>query len=93
MRDDPVAGERATLVVELDADADAAAFVASVERLGGTVEAELRFDSYRVALPEESVGGLTACDGLAVVETDNAVGYGGDAGEDVEGPEDVDAGE
>ena len=85
MRDDPVAGERASLVVELDPEADATAFAAAVERLGGTVAAELRFDSYRIELPEESVADLCAVDDLAVVETDNAVGYGGDSGEDVDG--------
>ncbi len=87
MCDDPVAGERATLVVELDADADAAGFAASVERLGGTVEASLRFDAYRIVVPEESVGDLCACDGLAVVETDDAVGYGVDTGDNEDGGE------
>ncbi len=86
MRDDPASGERATLVVELAPDADADAFLEAVERLGGTVEAELRFDAVRLTLAEEAVADLCALSGLAVVETDNAVGYGGDAGEDVDGP-------
>ncbi len=83
MRDDPIPGETATLVVELG-DRDAEDFRGAVGDLGGTVEAELPFDSYRVALPEEAVSALCDLNGLAVVETVDAVGYGGDAGEDVE---------
>ncbi len=85
MCDDPVPGERATLVVELADGADDAAFADAVADLGGAVEAELRFDSYRIVVDETAVAQLCALSGLAVVETDNAVGYGGDAGEDVDG--------
>ena len=80
---DPLPEELATLVVEL-ADRDGDDFRAAVGDLGGDVEAALPFESYRVALPEEAVAELCALDGLAVVETVDAVGYGGDSGEDVE---------
>ncbi|WP_435144568.1 hypothetical protein [Halobaculum sp. P14] len=84
MRDDPDPDADVTLVVELDA-LDEASFRAAVDDAGGDVDAELRFDSYRVTLPETGVADLCALDGLATVETTNAVGYGGDAGEDVDG--------
>ncbi|QLG63362.1 hypothetical protein [Halorarum salinum] len=83
MREDPMAGEDVTLVVELG-DRSAEELTATVESLGGEVEAELPFDSYRARLPQEAVDEFCELDGLAAVETANAVGYGGDAGEDVE---------
>lgn len=83
LREDPVPGESATLVVELG-ERDADGFREAVAALGGEVTADLQFDSYRVVLPQEAVDDLCSLDGLALVETANAVGYGGDAGEDVE---------
>lgn len=82
LREDPVTGEDVTLVVELG-DCSAEELAETVESLGGEVEAELRFDSYRVRLAQESVDEFCELEGLATVETDGAVGYGGDAGEDM----------
>lgn len=76
-------GEVVTLVVELG-ECSVEELTATVESLGGGVEAELPFDSYQVRLTQEDVDAFCALDGLASVETANAVGYGGDAGEDVE---------
>lgn len=83
MREDPLPDESATLVVELG-DRDADGFREAVAALGGEVTADLQYDSYRVVLPQEEVDGLCSLDGLTLVETADAVGYGGDAGEDVE---------
>ena len=47
IREDPVAGESVTLLVEAADDADALA--AAIEEVG-TVEAELQFDTLRVAV-------------------------------------------
>ena len=76
-------GEDVTLVVELG-DCTAEELAVAVESLGGEVEAELPFDSYRVRLAQEAVDEFCELDGLAVVETEDAVGYGGDSGEDME---------
>lgn len=83
LREDPVVGEDVTLVVELG-DSSAEELAEAVESLGGEVEAELRFDSYRIRLVQEAVDEFCETEGLASVETDNAVGYGGDSGEDME---------
>ncbi len=56
----------------------------AVADLNGEVEAELRFDSYRLRLPQTAVDQFCELDGLKTVETENAVGYGGDSGEDME---------
>jgi hypothetical protein len=82
MRDDPMDGEEAALVVEVDPDAlDAEGLAAAADAAGGTVEESLQFDSYRVRLPETAVADFCETTGLAVVETANVTSPG-DAGED-----------
>lgn len=83
MREDPMLGEDVRLIVELDG-ISADELAAAVESLGGELEAELQLDAYRIRLDQETVDEFCELDGLAMVETDNAIGYGGDSGEDVE---------
>ena len=83
IREDPLAGEDVVLVVERG-DASLEAVTDRVASLGGEVEAELRFDSVRIRLAQEDVDAFCELEGLSVVETEGAVGYGGDSGEDVE---------
>ena len=83
IREDPMADEDATLVVDLG-DRSVEEVTETVEALGGEVEAELPFDSCRIRLAQEAVDEFCDLDGLAAVETADVVGYGGDVGEDVE---------
>ena len=83
MREDPIAREEAALVVELADGADRAAFEDAVAALDGTVERDLRFATALVRLPQPAVDDLCALDGIARIETANAIGVAGDAGEDL----------
>jgi len=91
VRENPVAGESVTLLVEAveDADADADAdtdvdTLASAVADLGTVEATLEFETLRVRVPHERVGEVCELDGVATVQTDDALAMGADgAGEDV----------
>ncbi|WP_313691331.1 hypothetical protein [Halorarum halobium] len=83
LRTDPHPEEDVVLVVELGS-LSADDLRDAVADLNGEVEAELRFDSYRLRLPQTAVDQFCELDGLKTVETENAVGYGGDSGEDME---------
>jgi hypothetical protein len=83
IRDDPVAGESVTLLVEADGDTETDTVAGAVADLG-TVEAELAFDTLRVTVPHERVDAVCELDGVAVVQTDDTLTMGADgAGEDV----------
>jgi hypothetical protein len=82
MCEDPLEDTEATLIVEIG-DRQQADLAAAIEAAGGTVEATLQFDSLRVTAPETAVADICAVTGIASVTTDNAVGIGGDAGEDL----------
>jgi len=90
IREHPVAGESVTLLVEAaeDADTDLDALASAVADLG-TVEATLEFETLRVRVPHERVGEVCELDGVATVQTDDALAMGADgAGEDVRFDED-----
>jgi hypothetical protein len=80
---DPLEDEEATLVLSCDDGADLDAISDAVERAGGTVDARLQYHTLRVTIPEQAVSRLPDIDGVESIKTDNAVGIGGDAGEDV----------
>jgi protein involved in polysaccharide export with SLBB domain len=80
---DPVDGDTATLVLTCEDTATLETVRDAIEQAGGSVEAELQYHAFRVQIPEPAVSGLTDIDGLESIKTDNAVGIGGDAGEDV----------
>ena|SRR6056297_1725328 len=91
LRDDPVPGERVTLLLSLaDEHADDTAAVearieAAVAEAGGTVEEKLQFNTIAVTIPHEEIPALCDLDGVASIETDETIGITpGDAGEDVE---------
>jgi hypothetical protein len=83
MSTDPFEDEDATLVLSCTSTADLDAVSDAVERAGGTVDARLQYHTLRIQIPERAVSQLTEIDGLESIETDNTVGIGGDAGEDV----------
>lgn len=79
-----------TIADEADADAVEADLEETVADCGGRIEDHRAFDTVVATVPQVAVGDVCAVDGLAQVETENAVAIGpDDAGEDVEfeGPE------
>jgi hypothetical protein len=85
--EDPIDGEAVTLLVEVDDDYEpgADAVADRIEALDGSVEDRRRFGTLVVSIAQTSVDEVCDLDGLAVVETDNAVTIGSDgAGEDIE---------
>ncbi|MFB6096705.1 MAG: hypothetical protein ABEJ74_04895 [Haloferacaceae archaeon] len=71
MRDDPIAGERVSLLLEFadgdTADVDAVAGIA--EEYGGDLETDLQFADVAVTLPEAGVAAVCALDGVERIET------------------------
>jgi hypothetical protein len=83
IRENPVAGESVTLLVEAAEGEDADALASAVANLG-SVEAQLEFETVRVRVPHERVAGVCELEGVATVQTDDALAMGADgAGEDV----------
>jgi hypothetical protein len=83
IRENPVEGESVTLLVEAGENTDTDALADAIAGLG-TVEAELEFETLRVTVPHERVGEVCELDGVATVQTDDALAMGADgAGEDV----------
>ncbi|MFW5900188.1 MAG: hypothetical protein ACOCTH_00230 [Halodesulfurarchaeum sp.] len=68
MRDDP-GDETATLVVEFDAEEDAATLTRAVAGADGEVVRELPFDCWLVRLPEADVEMLCELAGITRIET------------------------
>ena len=85
--DDPLEGESVTLLVEVadDYEPGVDSVAERIEELGGRVEDRRRFGTLVVSISQAAVGEICELDGLAVVETDNAVTIDPDgAGEDIE---------
>lgn len=88
--EDPIDGESVTLLIEVaddyEAEGDPVEAVANaIEAAGGVVEDRRRFGTLVVEVAHERVDGICDVEGIAVVETDNAVTIDPDgAGEDVE---------
>jgi hypothetical protein len=82
MRENPIEGEEVVLVVEAG-DRPADDLASTIQEAGGTVEEHLPFDSLRVTVRQERIDDICAVSGIDSITTDNAIGIGGDAGEDV----------
>ena len=82
IRDDPIAAETVALVLEPDDDTDAESVVEAVEDAGATVERELQFGDLEVTAPQDRVEELCAIDGLAAVQTTDAIGIHPDEAEE-----------
>lgn len=82
IRDDPIADETVALVLEPDDDTDAESVVEAVEDAGATVERELQFGDLEVTAPQDRVEELCAIDGLAAVQTTDAIGIHPDEAEE-----------
>mgnify|MGYP000347198287 CR=1 FL=1 len=83
MREDPVEGERVTLVVTAASERSVEDLETAIEDTGVRVTKRLQFGALRVELVQERIDDLCALGGIESVETANTVGVGGDAGEDV----------
>jgi hypothetical protein len=79
MREDPLEGETAALVVELD-DAERSDVEAAFDAVNGAVERELQLGSLLVSVPESNVDAFCETDGLARVETAGTLGLAIDGG-------------
>jgi hypothetical protein len=83
MRDDPREDAETTLVVRVGESASVASLSKAIGVAGGTVEEELPYGALRVTIPQERIADLCSLDGIDSIETDDVVGIGGDAGEDL----------
>jgi diphthamide synthase (EF-2-diphthine--ammonia ligase) len=86
MREEPIDGEEVELIVTAVDDEQRTSLEAEIERVGGSVVDRLQFGALRVELVQERIDDLCTCSGIESIETRNAIGMGGDAGEDVEEP-------
>lgn len=68
MRDDPISGERVTLVIELG-DGDTSELEEIVDTYKGTIDHDLQFADVAVTVPEEAVADLCDHEGIARIET------------------------
>ncbi|WP_226011402.1 hypothetical protein [Halomicrobium salinisoli] len=82
IREDPVPGERVALVLETDDDADPDAVAAAAEGAGADVERRLQFGDLEVSVDQEAVGAVCEIDGLAAVQTADAIGIHPDEAEE-----------
>lgn len=85
MREDPIEDEPVSLVVTARSpdSTDVESLAATIEDVGGSVEDRLQFGALRVDIKQEDVEDLCSLDGIESIETNHAIGYGGDSGEDV----------
>ena len=84
MREDPIDGEAVELIVTAEDEQERSDLETRIERVGGSVEKRLQFGALRVGIEQERIDDLCGLDGIESIETEHAVGMGGDAGEDVE---------
>ncbi|MDS0278998.1 hypothetical protein NDI85_14445 [Halomicroarcula sp. S1AR25-4] len=73
IRADPIEGESVALALTTTDDADPETVAAAVEDRGGTVERHLQFDDLAVSVPHDRVDAICDIDGLAAVETTDAI--------------------
>ena len=69
MRDDPIAGETVTLVIEVSTDDSRDAVEQVVDDVGGSVERELQFADFAVRVPETAVERMCDLPGIERIET------------------------
>jgi len=82
MREEPIEGETATLVVTAEEEDHVPALESKLEAIGEGIE-RLEFGALAVTVTQEDIDSVCAVDGIEAIETEDAVGIGGDAGEDL----------
>ena len=90
IRADPIDGETVGLVLEPDDDTDPETLAAAAEAVGATVERHLQFRDIEVTVAQPAVDDVCGIDGLAAVQTTDAIGIHPDEAEEDRDP---DAGE
>jgi len=85
MRENPQEGAVVTLIVETTDgdDRTISTVIDAVESVGGTVEKERPFGSLEISIYQEDIADLCSVEGVSALQTDNTIGFTGDAGEDV----------
>lgn len=73
LRTDPVPDEPVALALTTTDDADVEAVTRAVEACGGSVDRRLQFDDLAVSVPQARLDEVCAIDGLAAVETTDAI--------------------
>jgi hypothetical protein len=73
IRADPIEGESVGLVLEPAPDADPETVADAATDAGATVDRRLQFDDLAVTAPQTAVDELCAIDGLAAVQTTDAI--------------------
>ena len=81
MRENPIDGEPVMLIAT-SAD-NSEAVERAIEETSASVTDRLQFGALRVETEQQRIDEICALDGIESVETEHAVGLGGDAGEDV----------
>ncbi|WP_201289211.1 hypothetical protein [Halovenus carboxidivorans] len=83
MREDPIDGEAVVLIVTAEDETQREDLETAIESVGGTVTDRLQFGALRVEIAQHRIDDLCELGGIESIETEHAVGVGGDAGEDV----------
>ncbi|MFB6178477.1 MAG: hypothetical protein ABEI77_01980 [Halorientalis sp.] len=88
LRDDPVPDTDVTLLLTIADDSSASAVETieeTVNGVDGSVDDHLQFDTLAVTVPQSEIAALCELDGVAAIETENAIGITpGDAEEDLD---------
>lgn len=82
MREDPIEGEAVVLIITAE-DGQRDKLESAIGETSATVADRLQFGALRVETEQQRIDELCALDGIESIETEHAVGVGGDAGEDV----------
>ncbi len=82
MRKDPIEGEAVVLIVTAE-DGQRDALEAAIEGLDANVTDRLQFGALRVETEQQRIDEICELSGIDSLKTEDAVGIGGDAGEDV----------
>lgn len=84
MREDPIEAESVELIVTAEDEQERSELETEIKGVDGSVEERLQFGALRVEITQKRIDDLCDLDGIESIETEHAVGMGGDAGEDVE---------
>lgn len=82
IRDDPVPDASVSLVVETQDDVGPDGVAAALESAGATLERRLQFDDLLVTVAQDDVDAVCAVDGIAGIQTADAIGVHPDEAED-----------
>ncbi len=82
MREDPIEGEAVVLIVTAE-EGQRDDLESAIEELDASVTDRLQFGALRVETEQQRIDAICDLSGIDSLKTEDAVGIGGDAGEDV----------